>query len=131
MEHNFLCSSTSRINEHNTCKQYGVTDLGIVAQALKTSLPFFLLRLTLDSKSYNCFYAEVDVAQCTWWLAYGLNEIDWIPLIGQSSFSCPTRPFWLSGYASFTGRTGFCFNGKNVLHVEGKSKNTFSAIVEN
>jgi hypothetical protein len=42
MERNFLRFLKSRTNEQSTCKQYVVTDLGIITKALKSSLSFSL-----------------------------------------------------------------------------------------
>jgi hypothetical protein len=51
-------------NEYGTCKQYVVTDLGIITKTLKIFLYFITLCLTLDSKIYICLYVEVEVAHC-------------------------------------------------------------------
>jgi len=42
MERKFLRFRTSRTKEHCTCKQYVVSDLGIITKALQISLSFSL-----------------------------------------------------------------------------------------
>ena len=86
MERSTLRFRTSRTNGYSTCKQYDITDLGIITKAHKTSLFIFTLRLILDSKSYNCFYIEVEVTHCLWWLAYGLDKSGSLSWIGQQNF---------------------------------------------
>lgn len=68
IESNFLRFRTSRKNEYtrSTCMRFDVTDLRIITKALKIYLSFFTLRLTTYSKSYNCFYTYVELAQCVW-----------------------------------------------------------------